>query len=47
MKRTIGMESRSEPVTADTRSLSYDRFEAFVPFRNIIAFEKLGNSELP
>ena len=35
MKRRTGMESRSERVTADTRSLSYERFEAFVPFRNI------------
>jgi hypothetical protein len=47
MKRRTGMKSRSERVKADMRSLSYEPFEAFVPFRNIIAFEKPGNSELP
>jgi hypothetical protein len=47
MKRRTGMKSRREPAKAASRSLARERFHALPLFRDITAFEKPGNSELP
>jgi hypothetical protein len=47
MKRRTGMKSRREPAKAASRSLARERLHALALFRDITAFEKPGNSELP
>ena len=47
MKRRTGIKSRREPAKTASRSLARECFHAFMLFRDITAFEKPGNSELP
>jgi hypothetical protein len=47
MNGRTGMKSRREQAKAATRALSCDGFHAFVLFREITAFVKPRNSDLP